>query len=434
MAGFLNLPPAIRAGGKPNAGPRQSAIAHHMGAPRAASKPAGKPKAAAPPKAAPKPVAKGLGSSQKAIGNLNYGDVVNRATTLARGERNVALAPLKAQATEIGANEQGVQQRYGQLQGAQNTQLEKIQQGQEASAKTFQNQMAENALTQGKAIETAGQTQASMTGGFVSPELRAQQALSSQQAAGQGGAGSAFAQSVAAGGANEIAQMRAAASLSALGGSQNITGVFQKQLAANQQAQQGVLGKVGPRTTELEEKIGQTNFADQAAKAKLAHENIKIGQAGAKIRQTGELGRERNRVSGANAALGARTSRENAQEAAATSRQNKQADLVYKETHPTGTSKGRPKAPSPAEGRKYMGNVSKAEAIAHQQGITSGTKPKRLTEVRKYLQGLGYTGDEVSAAMNLAYYGVLGPKDRETAEKGYGLTKKMRPNWFKPHK
>ncbi len=353
MAGFgLNLPPAVKAaigrGAKPNAGPRQSAIAHHMGAPKQRpAKPVAKPKAAAPPKAAPRPAAKGLGSSQKAIGELNQGDVVNRARTEARLARNQELVPLKAQAAEIKGNEQGVQQRYGQLVGAQNTQLEKLQQGQEASAKTFQNQMAENALTQGKAIETAGQTQASMTGGYVSPELRAQQALSSQQAAGQGGAGSAFAQQVAAGGANEIAQMRAAASLSALGGSQAVSNTFQKQLAQNQTAQQGVFAKTGLREVEGRTKLEQANFADQAAKAKLGSEGIKLQQAGAKIRQAGELGRAKI---GASERASTRT-RESAKESAAASREGHQLTAAsqaanrelkkYQEAHPSAAkSKG----------------------------------------------------------------------------------------------
>ncbi len=431
MAGFgPNLPPAIRAGGKPNAGPRQSAIAHHMGAPKqqqhvASKAPAGHPKPAAKPKAAPRPPK--IGSGQKEIGTLNPGDVVNQSVTRARQERNVALAPLQSQANEIKGNEQGVQQRYGQLQGAQNTQLEKIQQGQEASAKTFQNQMAENALTQGKAIETAGQTQASMTGGYVSPELRAQQALSSQQAAGQGGAGSTFAQSVAASGASEIGQMRAAASLSALGGNQQIAGFFQKQLAANQAAQQGVIGKVGPRTTELEEKIGQTNYTDQLAKAKLASEGVKLNQAQQKINLYGKSIAGANKARAADAAYkqlegklkiagleGTERQRkiENGinsgkLKVSELSQQDKSAYDKWKQSQPGGST-----TYSPATAAKFQSDVGKvaSKIVTLTEGKTHNQT--ELNAAWKKLREEGIDDHVIHAAINKVRYNKFGPRDQ----------------------
>jgi hypothetical protein len=39
----------------------------------------------------------------------------------------------------------------------------------------------------------------------------------------------------------------------------------------------------------------------------------------------------------------------------------------------------------------------------------------------------------IHAAMNLAVYGVFSPQDRAVMTK-YGLTNKIRPEWFKPHK
>ncbi len=448
MAGFGITPPYIHPLSKPqpNAGGRQAAIAHHMGAPKqhakAPSKPAAKPKA--PPKAPRSPKA---AKAPPGIGNMNQGDVHNKAVTLARLERNASLAPLQSQAKEIGANEQGVQQRYGQLVGAANTQAEHLQQGQAASAKTFENQAAENALTAGKAIETAGQTQALMTGGYTSPELRAQMALSSQQAAGQGGAGSAFAQSVAASGASNIAQMRGAASLNALGGSQQITNAFQKQAAQNQQAQQGVIGKVAPRAAELEEKIGQANFSDKAVMGKLAFEGVKLKQAGelgrGKIAATKEgnqltrlTGIEGNRARAADLKFkenNAKVVNGIANLNANDQKKYHEAETRYKnyvESHG-----GKP--PDPTEGRKYMGELERAATIASHSGIRRGLTGQALKDAKKKARETITTtakgtipNNMIEAAFNLAYYGRLSATDRAVAE-SYGLTKEIRPHWFR---
>ncbi|HXJ92635.1 MAG TPA: hypothetical protein VMT20_07105 [Terriglobia bacterium] len=425
MASFL--PPAVRAGmnaankaAKPNAGPRQSAVAGHLGAPKA------QPKAKPPAKPVvhPQGVSKPQGFQP---GQLpNKGQIHNEAVTQARLERRALLSPLEGQQRQIQANEASAQQQYGKLLGAENEQFQKLGEGAAASAKTFENNTAEQALQQAKAIETTGQTQATMTGGYASPELRAQLAAGTQDIASQAGAQSQFAQNLATAGQNEIAQMRGAAALKGLGGSQALTNAFQKQSAKVGEEIGAANAKTAGLQSKIQNELAQKYFTDYATAQGLGLKQLesqqKARETSAKINATRAGQKE------------AVAQRETASRRTAEQKETASLrGLQWKETHPTGKSTNAPKAPSPAEGRKYMGNVSKAQALALQQGISSKTDSKRLLEVRKYLQGLGYNGDEVSAAMNLAYYGVLGPNDRRTAE-AYGLTKKMRPEWFKPHK
>ncbi len=430
------VPGALR-GAKPNAGPRQSAIAHHMGAPKA---PVSHPKAAAKPKAAPRPP-KPAGAP-KSIGNLNQGDVHNRAVTLSRLERNASLAPLQTQATEIKGNEAGVQANYAKLVGGENEQFQKIGEQQAASAKTFQNQMAENALQQGKAIETAGQTGASMTGGYASPELRAQLLGEAQLAGQQGGAGNQFAQNVATTGAANIANMRGAAALNALGGSQAVSNVFQKQLGANQQAQQGVLAKVGPRAAELEEKIGQANFADQAAKAKLASEGVKLNLAAEKNKLYGKS------IEGANFARRADAESKRAAtklgfaklegderqrkinnqinsgklRVSELSAQDKSAYDKWKQSQPGSVALS-------ASAIKFVDGVAKAESYARAHVTHPKHGHEEVENVRKELRGKNISADEISAALNKLVYGHVGPGDAKRA-KALGITKATNPSWF----
>src|SRR5206468_2297242 len=148
----------------------------------------------------------------------------------------------------------------------------------------------------------------------------------------------------------------------------------------------------------------QHQFTNRATEQGLGIKLTGLQQKGAETRERVGATKRGQNISAQSQAAG-RVQRERAsQRTAETSRLNKQAELNYKETHPSGKATNAPKAPSPAEGRKYMANISKAEAIAHQQGVSGKTTAKRLGEVRKYLQGLGYNGDQVSAAMNLAYY------------------------------
>jgi hypothetical protein len=356
----------------------------------------------------------------------NQGDIHNRAVTQTRLERNAALQPYQAQGAQIQANEAGAQQAYAKLQGSENEQLAKLGTQQEASAKTLQNQMAENALQQGKAIETTGQTQASMTGGYVSPELRSQ-LLSQSQLAGQtGGAGNQFAQNLAQAGATNLAEMRGTASLKALGGSQNLTNFFQKQQQGVQQNEQGVLAKVAPRALEIEGNLGKEQYTRRATQAALEGKSLAQAQKGKET-----LARLRTTERGQN------ITREGHEMTAQTAREGHQQKL-WEHTHPTGKATGRKGSgkpeKSPESATKFMHEVSGAEAAGRQVFAQSGKKSlynrKRQEQVRHYLAGRGASGDVISATLNMLVYGKLGKKDRQTA-KAYGvIPEKAPPGWF----
>jgi hypothetical protein len=257
--------------------------------------------------------------------------------TQARLERNAALQPLQTQGAQIQANEQGAQAAYAKLQGSENEQLQKLGAQQEASAKTLQNQMAENALQQGKAIETTGQTQASMTGGYVSPELRSQ-LLSQSQLAGQtGGAGNQFAQNLAQAGATNLAEMRGSASLKALGGSQNLTNFFQKQQQGVQQNEQGVLAKVAPRALEIEGNLGKEQFTRKATAGALELKNL-LGKGAINARENAS---KRTRATGAENAAARRKANEIGEEEGPSKRAQREADTnlkKYQLEHPKAAS------------------------------------------------------------------------------------------------
>jgi hypothetical protein len=186
------------------------------------------------------------------------------------------LSPLKGEQREIGQGELGAAERYQSYSQTANNLLANLGQNQEASAKTFENQAADSALQAGKAVETAGQNQASMTGGYVSPELKAQLNAEANQAVGAGAAGNTFAQSSAQAGQNLMSGIRGAAALRAVEGQQKMTGYFQKQAAKVGEAENARVAKVGADEAKFNQSLSEENFRDYAAQQKLANEGIKL--------------------------------------------------------------------------------------------------------------------------------------------------------------
>ncbi len=385
MAGFgPNLPPAVKAGIKAAGQPhiRQSAAAQHLGAPQ---KPPRAPQRAPKAQMRARPPAK-IGSGQKAIGTLNPGDIHNIAVTQSRLARNAELAPLKAQAGEIQANEQGATQAYGKLVGAGNEQLGQISTNVGNSAKTAENAAAEQALNTPKAIETSGQSQASMTAGYMTPELRAELGAEAQQAGSSAGARASAAQNIAQEGSNLVEQIRAAASLKALGGQQNITGAFQKQAKANQIAQQAAIAKTGSRQAEIESKLGQQNFTDRATAQglglKLQTLNQKGAETASRVRATERgqnVGLQKNRENVAQRETASQRSA--AQKEAASERSARIKAQITRSSKGTKTAAGKTATPDAL-------NKLSAELGAAYQGFVEGRSGKeKLTpaEIRQNL-------------------------------------------------
>jgi len=443
MAGFNAVPPGIRAAGnkaavqkafgggpKPNAGPRQSAVAGHLGAPKAQSKAKPPAKPASHPQGVSKPQGFQLGQLP------NKGQIHNEAVTQARLERRALLSPLEGQQRQIQANEASAQQQYGKLLGAENEQFQKLGEGAAVSAKTFENNAAEQALQQAKAIETTGQTQATMTGGYASPELRAQLAAGTQDIASQAGAQSQFAQNLATAGQNEIAQMRGAAALKGLGGSQALTNAFQKQSAKVGEEIGATNAKTAGLQSKIQNELAQRYFTDYATNQKLASEGVKLGLAkaatGSKIRHeqadaeykrlesrwkiAGLEGTERQRAID----NGIKTGKLKVSELSA-------ADKAKYDAYKEGLE---PATKPNAEATKYINQVAGVESAIRAKLGKNLHNHAAQEKVRQELREQNVSSEAISAGFNLVQYGRLGPNDRKNAE-SHGVNKKNKSNWFR---
>lgn len=439
-------------GGTLAPGVRQSAAAIALGAPRVAGVKAQRPTSAKMPKAtkapaklprpaakAPAPHAPAKPAARPQIFNPLEGvqsgkELQGLARAGAHEIANSELTPLRQQSTQIGQNELGASERYGKYSEAANNLLGSVASQQQASAKTFENQAADSALQAGKVIDTAGQNQASLTDGYVSPELRAQLNAEASQSSAAGAAGNTFAQSSAQSGENLLAGIRGAAALRSVEGQQKITGNFQKQQQANQSQQATAIGRIGANTSKLQTELGQKQFTDAITQQSLG---IKQGQLGvarqnavSKARGVG-VSEQKLGLEGQKFAFG-KWAKENeiaiSKLSATDKAQYDQAQTRYKaylEGHGG-------KEPSPAEGRKYIAKLSSAVEIAHQvlAGVNNGRGNAELQKkAREELVKQGASADVVSAALNLAVYGRLGPADQAAAI-SYGLTPNLRPQWF----
>jgi hypothetical protein len=242
--------------------PKADVNARMPKAAKAPTKMPGQAKAGKAPKATPaKPTRTVFNPVEGVLGSK---EIRNISHTMAQEVLKAELEPLKSEAKEVANNETGASQRYSQYSTAANNLLAGVAGSQEASAKTFENQAADNALQAGKAIETSGQTQASMTGGYVSPELRAQLNAEAAREVGAGAAGNTFAQNTAQAGQNLVAGLRGAAALRAVEGQGKITGYFQKEANKIGEAENTRIAKVGADQAKDETELGQKNVTDYA--------------------------------------------------------------------------------------------------------------------------------------------------------------------------
>ncbi len=279
----------------PSSGARQSAAARNLGAPKGVTK-APAPKTAktivrtapkAPPKATKAAVSRpaaprksGGGESLNLV-ELSPAQTAHRALKGAQATEKAESEPYQRLLSEIHGQEgtaSKAEAGYGAT--AQNT-LASIQAGQEASAKTFENQAAENALQQGKAIETSGQNQATLTGGYIAPELKAQLNAEGQQAKEAGAAGNSFAQNSAQAGGNLIAGLRAAAvQRNQEGLTRGIPNAFAKEAEKVNEKLGTVVGKVASNSVKNREALEKQQYNERATNEKLQHEGVKLSQEG----------------------------------------------------------------------------------------------------------------------------------------------------------
>lgn len=363
-----------------------------------------------------------------------------------QSRQNVEREPYQQKAKEIGNIEQTVQQRYGAATGQMNNLLQGLVNQSEGSAKTFENQAAENALNATRSVETAGQNALTSTGGYMNPELRA-----ALQASGTG------AENLAQGGvnrANELGQsntnyMRQLAAAAAVGagtgpggGLANIANRYQTMQGQNLAKENEALNRSAARSKEerltfpkelLTQKIGKEKFekANEIAKAKIgatergqtltrqsAAERAKVTERGQNIAaETAKRGRELNaRIQAGKL----KVSELNAKDKATYDK--------WKMSQPGGAGE------KPKEGRAYVGKVSSAIAQIQRYPHTA----KGRAEARAFLaagnkeEGISaYNNDVINAAMDVAEKGYFSPGSRKAAEAQGVNSKNVGHNWFR---
>ncbi|HEY4810907.1 MAG TPA: hypothetical protein VIH71_07615 [Solirubrobacteraceae bacterium] len=363
------------------------------------------------------------------------------------------LTPYRNEARENTANEQGAQGRYAQYAATDNQLLSNLTASQEASAKTTENQAADSALQAGKAIETSGQTQASMTGGYVSPELRAELNAEASRQVAAGEAGNTFAQSTAQAGSNLLQGIRGAAALRSVEGEGKVGNYFQKNAAQIQQKESEVIPKVAARAAEYGSKISSENakeyinlkslgikaLANQSKETHEAAENrkyaVEIPQREADTRKA-----EVETLAKAPNGFDQWAKREELAIKKLSSTDKAKYDEALSKIKEGGQG-------SVADGLKYMGSVESAMGYAkafiqrEKAAEPHASTQQIYTKVRSQLQagsgtgkegegGKGYDPAIVSAAMNLAVYGRLGTVEAAEAM-AQGLNPVQKPAWFK---
>jgi hypothetical protein len=203
----------------------------------------------------------------------------------ARSEANeiakTELTPLKEAATEIGQNQLGVSERYGHMAEATNSLLKSTGEQQEASAKTFENQQADNAIKAGQGVETAGQNARTLTGGALEPGVQAEINAEGQKVAQTGAAQQSFAANLGQSQNAEQSAIRSAAADRALEGQSRIASSYGKALATNEESQGRAVAKVGDDTAKIQNELGQKQFTDYATSQGLGLKTATLAQKGA---------------------------------------------------------------------------------------------------------------------------------------------------------
>ena len=184
------------------------------------------------------------------------------ASNITKENDEAVLAPLRQQSKEITGAEGTALTRFGQM-GAAGQQVQAgLQQGEEASAKTAENQAAENALSASKAIEGTGQSAADQTAGYVDPQVQAALTSAQTQTAGVGGAAAQFQQAMGVSGANEMSALRAAAAQRVVEGAQRIGEGYAASQAKGANEEDKVLAKRPAETKSLAVELGNKQASE----------------------------------------------------------------------------------------------------------------------------------------------------------------------------
>ncbi len=374
---------------------------------------------------------------EKPFWEMGPGQLKHYATKLVQGQTKTELEPFKHRGAELGTQEGAVAGRYKGYGEASDKLLGGIQQGAEGSAKTFANQVAENAQRAAKEVETSGQNLAGMAGG-TSPELRNQLLAQQGNVAGIGAAAGAAAGAQGKNEENFITNLRAAAQMRVQEGQGQIAGAFAKQKGEVGQKESELLGKKGGRIAETFADLSQKTFTNKATEAGLGIKlrTAKTGEANARTKEfaakTGaeKLGLDREKFTTDSEYKQAKLQLDKLN--GANLRKYREARANYTKWSEQNKAKGG-KVPTPAEGNKWASKVGGVQSVAKNYIGKNRRTSKLYHQVQDKVakEGAGkYSTEEIQAGVNLAFYGHLVGRDRENAF-GNGLNPEMRPRWFK---
>ena len=259
----------------PRVGAAQRGITQHQTAPQRA------PQQHAARAAAPKAPGRPLTAFDPSQGTYTEGQLSKLAQNITREGDETALKPLRQESKEITGAEGAALNRYQGMGQTGQQVLQGLQTGEEASAKTAQNNAAEAAIQASKQIETAGQNAATATAGYVDPQVQQALAASQNTAAGLGGSAAAFQQAMGVSGPNLISNLRAAAAQrvteggqrisESYAGAQNKIGEKENDFLAKEQEKFG-----GAKGLAVE--LGNKQFADQ-----LTARSLGVKEGGLKV-------------------------------------------------------------------------------------------------------------------------------------------------------
>lgn len=251
----------------------REAAARRVTAPKAQHAPAtGAPATRTAPA---KPGAQGLDPmNEYATGKYATGNELSRlAAAQVKTQDAATAAPYRQTAAETGSAEQNALAR-NQAMGATGQQtLAGLQAGEEASAKTGENNAAQAAIQAANSIRSAGAAGATANGGYGGPQAAAALAEAGQQAGSLGAAASQFQSAMGLSGQTEMAQLRAAAAQRITEGATRLGEGYQVAQQNNTKAEDEAVAKL-PTVGAEREALGKSQVADRSA---LATVGIKEG-------------------------------------------------------------------------------------------------------------------------------------------------------------
>jgi hypothetical protein len=240
----------------------QRPVVQHQAArqPHESARPARAPRQA-PPRQAPAPRQTAFNPLE---GDLNSKQLAALATSVTKANDEPLIQAQQTQAKEIVGAEGTALQRQAAMGATGQGVMSGLQAGEEASAKTAQNNAAEAAVKAGHEIETSGQSASTATAGFVDPAVKAALAQSASTAGALGGAAGQYAAAMGVSGQNQMSQLRAAAAQRITEGGQRISQDYGQAQQKAQDEEDKLLAKQPAEAKTLAVELGQKQLTDAA--------------------------------------------------------------------------------------------------------------------------------------------------------------------------